>query len=102
MQPGPVTPRTVVTCRDALGRHRIDQPTLHASVRDLQAARSVVLAQPVFMHVDDIHGANILVDRDTFQGFIDFEMSRLGNELYLLGATLQWACLTNPAQWRPM
>jgi hypothetical protein len=48
---------TLVTCRDALVRHRIDQPALHASVRQLQAVRSEVLARPTFMHVDDIHGA---------------------------------------------
>lgn len=79
---------TLATCRDALVHHQIDHPTLHESVRHLQAVRSEVLARPVFMHVDDIHGANLLVDGDKFQGFIDFEMSRLGNELYLLGATL--------------
>ncbi|RIK31072.1 MAG: hypothetical protein DCC55_36760 [Chloroflexi bacterium] len=93
---------TLATCRDALARHEIDEPALHESVRNLQAIRSEVLAQPVFMHVDDIHGANMIVDGDRFQGFLDFEMSRLGNELYLLGATLQWACLDNSAQWPPM
>jgi Ser/Thr protein kinase RdoA (MazF antagonist) len=54
------------------------------------------------MHGDDISGANTMVEGATFQGFIDFEMSRLGNELYLLGTALQWACLDNPSQWAPM
>lgn len=93
---------TLATCQNALVRHGIDRPALHESVRNLQAIRSEALARPVFMHVDDIHGANMMVDGETFQGFIDFEMSRLGNELYLLGATLQWACLDDPAQWPPM
>jgi aminoglycoside phosphotransferase (APT) family kinase protein len=93
---------TLATCRQALLRHGIDQPALHKSVHDLQAVRSEALSRPTFMHVDDIHGANMLVDGGQFQGFIDFEMSRLGNDLYLLGATLQWACLDNPAQWPPM
>jgi aminoglycoside phosphotransferase (APT) family kinase protein len=93
---------TLTTCQAALARHGIHDPELHRSVCNLQAVRSEALARPVFMHVDDIHGGNMLVDGETFQGFIDFEMSRLGNDLYLLGATLQWACLGDPAQWPPM
>ncbi len=92
----------LTTAQSALIRHQIHEPVLHESVRSLLAARSEVLAYPVFMHVDDVHGANMLVDGDQFQGFIDFEMSRLGNQLYLLGAALQWSCLDNPAQWAPL
>lgn len=93
---------TLATCQAALTRHQINHPALHASVRNLQAARSEALSYPVFMHVDDVHGANMLVDGDKFQGFIDLEMSRLGNQLYLLGATLQWACLDESPRWSPM
>ncbi|MBX3011888.1 MAG: aminoglycoside phosphotransferase family protein [Caldilineaceae bacterium] len=92
----------LTTCHAALLRHQISQPALHASIRNLQAIRSAVLARPVFMHVDDIHGGNMLVDGEQFQGFIDFEMSRLGNDLYLLGATLQWASLVDSVQWLPI
>lgn len=89
----------LTTCQSALARHQLTLPALHESVRALQAAREEVLAYPVFMHADDIHGANMMADGDQFQGFIDFEMSRLGNELYLLGATLQWACLDESVHW---
>lgn len=92
----------LTTAQAALIRHQINDPRLHHSVQNLLAARSAVLAYPVFIHVDDVHGANMLVDGAQFQGFIDFEMSRLGNQLYLLGATLQWCYLDNPAQWAPI
>ena len=92
----------LTTAQAALIRHQINEPTLHHSVQNLLAARNEVLAYPVFIHVDDVHGANMLVNGEQFQGFIDFEMSRLGNQLYLLGATLQWCYLDNPAQWAPI
>jgi len=93
---------TLATAQAALARHQINHPALHASIRNLQAVRNEALAYPVFMHVDDVHGANMLVEGDQLQGFIDFEMSRLGNELYLLGTTLQWACLEDSVQWQPL
>ena len=89
-------------CAATLQRRDFGQPALLAAVQNLQAARSEVMAWPIFMHGDDVSGANTMVTGDTFQGFIDFEMSRLGNELYLMGTALQWACLNNPSQWKPM
>ncbi len=93
---------TLATAQAALARHQINHPALHASVRNLQAVRSEALAYPIFMHLDDVHGANMLVGGGQLQGFIDFEMSRLGNELYLLGTTLQWACLADSVQCQPL
>lgn len=93
---------TLDTCVATLQRHQFDQPALLAAARNLQAARNEVMAWPTFMHGDDVSGANTMVEGAIFQGFIDFEMSRLGNELYLLGTALQWACLDNPSQWAPM
>ncbi|MEM7531724.1 MAG: aminoglycoside phosphotransferase family protein [Chloroflexota bacterium] len=86
----------------AIAFQKMNQPQLQQALEHLQSARSEILDQRVFMHSDDIHGANIIVYDGVLQGFFDFEMSRLGNELYLLGATLQWACLSNPTQWQPM
>ena len=90
---------TLAISQSALVRHQITLPALHQSLYALEAARDAVLAYPIFMHADDIHSANMMAAGDKFHGFVDFEMSRLGNELYLLGAALQWACLDDAVEW---
>ena len=92
----------ITSSQRALKAHNLAQPPLQQSLANFRAARSEILDQRTFLHVDDVHGANIMVDQGKFAGIFDFEMSRLGNELYLLGATLQWACLGDQRQWRPM
>ena len=92
----------ITTAGEALTRHEITHLKLRQSLADIKAAESEILNQPTFMHFDDVHGANIMVHEGNLQGFIDFEMSRLGNEFYLLGSALQWACLNDRTWWAPI
>ena len=54
----------------------------------LQKNRDAILAHPTFIQMDDFHTGNIIVDGDKLMGFIDLEMTRYGNEVFLLAAAL--------------
>ena len=90
----------IETCREGLSRHRFGQKQLHHSIETLTEMRDQILERDVFLHVDDIHTNNLIVNEGELQGFIDLEMSRFGNDLYLLGSALQSATLDDPQQWR--
>ena len=47
-----------------------------------------MLLFPEFVCMDDFHYANIIVDGRAFQGFIDLEMCRYGNEALALAAAM--------------
>ena len=64
----------------------------------LTGLRSAIVTRDSFLHVDDIHSNNLIVHDGRLQGFIDLEMSRFGNDLYLLGSALGTAC-HQPELW---
>jgi len=61
---------------------------LNTSLSVLQKNRDAILAYPTFIQMDDFHTGNIIVDGDKLMGFIDLEMTRYGNEVFLLAAAL--------------
>jgi len=58
------------------------------SLSTLQKNRDAILAYPTFIQMDDFHTGNIIVDGDKLMGFIDLEMTRYGNEVFLLASAL--------------
>lgn len=73
--------------------------TLARSLAALTQRRDAILAYPSFVHMDDFHTNNIMADGPTITGFIDLEMTRPGNEVFLLGAALS-SMRRRPASWR--
>ena len=61
---------------------------LDASLSALRHNRDAILAYPSFLQIDDFHSHNIIVDGSQLRGFIDLEMTRLGNEVLLLAAAM--------------
>ena len=61
---------------------------LNKSLSALQKNRDAILAYPTFIQMDDFHSGNIIVDEDKLMGFIDLEMTRYGNEVFLLASAL--------------
>ena len=71
---------------------------LTRSVNSLEGNRDALLAYPSFMHMDDFHTNNIMADGSRITGFIDLEMTRSGNEVFLIGTALASMC-RRPEVW---
>ncbi len=73
---------------------------LMPSIRALENKKDEILAFPNFIHMDDFHDNNIMTDGKRITGFIDLEMTRLGNEILFLGQVLL-GCGTGIFSWKP-
>lgn len=89
----------VETGLQALAEHDIPQHELLTNtLRQLKCIRDEVLSFPPFVHQDDVHLNNLIVEGTDFRGFVDLEMCRQGNEVLLLAAALTM-CLPTPSLW---
>lgn len=86
----------VLEKRDVLARD-----LLMDTLRNLKHRRGEILSFPSFVHQDDVHLNNLIVEGTHFQGFIDLEMSRQGNKILLLAAALNM-CRHTPSLWRSL
>ena len=72
---------------------------LERSLSDIYTNREVILSFPRFIYMDDFHYANIIADGPKLQGFIDFEMTRYGNEILVLAGVLASMIPQQPERW---
>jgi hypothetical protein len=72
-----------------LAEHNVpDAEVLKTSLSSLQQNRDAILSYPSFVQMDDFHPHNIIMDGPQLRGFIDFEMTRYGNEVLLLASAM--------------
>ena len=72
---------------------------LEKSLSAMRAHRDTLLSAPQFIYIDDFHYANIIADGPTLHGFIDFEMTRFGNEIFVLANVLASMIPKQPERW---
>ena len=93
---GTVTDRAA----EVLAEHEVPHRTvLEASLLELRKERDALLAYQTFIQMDDIHTNNVMVDGHELTGFIDLEMTRYGNEVFLLAAALAMTLTGRPEGW---
>jgi len=72
---------------------------LKGTLSTMQANRDALLALPRFVYMDDFHYANMIADGPNFQGFVDFEMTRYGNEALVLAGVLNSIPSAQKERW---
>jgi hypothetical protein len=83
-------------CLSEMTRFGVDDPVLLKSIRAMAERRSEFLGLKAYVHPDDIHENNMVVEDEFLRGIIDLEMSRTGNDIYLLCAALNSKSLRDP------
>jgi len=86
----------VDACMSEMTRFGINDPVLVKSIRAMAERRSEFLDRKSYFHPDDIHENNVVVEEGNLRGIIDLEMSRTGNDIYLLCAAFNSKSLRDP------
>ena len=72
---------------------------LEKSLYAIRVHKETILSVPQFIYMDDFHYANIIADGPKLHGFIDFEMTRFGNEIFVLANVLASMIPSQPERW---
>jgi hypothetical protein len=68
-------------------------------LEEMEQCQNEVLAYPSFLYMDDFHFANMIADGATFQGFVDLEMTPLGNEVLALARVIRSMAHVHLHRW---